>query len=267
MNKVVCITFCLLLCCSATRAQTVVSDSLLDALEQQTIEQHTVPDDTNEEAISDEASYPDTLLHITSISISPDTVNNWKHKPEFAYMKNLDSLLRASEEDVQEEKPYQDSEPSFINQVFSNAVLKAILWVIAAAFVVLILVQLYNNKVFFKSSNRLAAVEEDALPADEDLQSEGYDLLLQKAISVKDYRLAVRYYFLKTLKKLNDQELIHFSREKTNSRYVQELPVTLRNPFSRLLLNYEYVWYGKFPLSETQFDHIAQEFGQFNKAN
>ena len=36
----------------------------------------------------------DTLIDIHAISISRDTLISWKNKKEFAYQKNLDSLLR-----------------------------------------------------------------------------------------------------------------------------------------------------------------------------
>lgn len=38
----------------------------------------------------------------------------------------------------------------------------------------------------------------------------------------------------------------------------------LRNDFSQLTLQFDYIWYGDFPIDEVKFDPIKQSFNQFN---
>ncbi len=90
------------------------------------------------------------------------------------------------------------------------------------------------------------------------------DGLIKEAINEKDYRLAIRYYYLKTLKKLLDKELIDWHPDKTNRDYVNELKINdLKNMFKHLTFIYDYVWYGKFTPAEEEFAEIKNDFNKF----
>ena len=86
------------------------------------------------------------------------------------------------------------------------------------------------------------------------------------AITQKNYRLAVRLYYLKALKELTDREMIDWRINKTNRSYVYELnSPTLRPDFERITLQFEYAWYGDFPVDETQFLNIKNQFLTFSE--
>lgn len=208
----------------------------------------------------------DTILNIHAISILPDSVNYWKNKKEFRYVKNLDSLLKASQkkQEASKENNLRMPNPSFLDSIFNAPFLKLILWTMAAIFVVVILYQLFKNKGFFKRAERVG-VEEEAVVPDEDILEQNFDKLLQQAYNQGDYRLAIRYQFLKTLQRLRDKERIEFSVDKTNSRYVHEVPEHWRNDFAKLILNYEYVWYGNFALTAAQYDLLQKKYSSFNE--
>ena len=88
---------------------------------------------------------------------------------------------------------------------------------------------------------------------------------IAEAIAQKDYRLAVRLYYLKALKELTDREMIDWRINKTNRSYVYELnSPTLRPDFERITLQFEYAWYGDFPVDETQFLNIKNQFLTFS---
>ena len=90
------------------------------------------------------------------------------------------------------------------------------------------------------------------------------DSLIKEAINEKDYRLAIRYYYLKTLKKLIDNELIEWHPDKTNRDYVNELRAKdLKGMFRHLTFIYDYVWYGKFTPAEEDFAEIKNDFNKF----
>lgn len=85
------------------------------------------------------------------------------------------------------------------------------------------------------------------------------------AITQKNYRLAIRLYYLKALKELTDREMIDWRINKTNRSYVYELnSPTLRPDFERITLQFEYAWYGDFPVDETQFINIKNQFLKFS---
>ncbi len=89
---------------------------------------------------------------------------------------------------------------------------------------------------------------------------------ITEATTKKNYRLAVRLYYLKALKELTDHEMIDWKINKTNRSYVYELnSPTLRPDFEQITLQFEYAWYGDFPVDETQFIHIKNQFLTFSE--
>ncbi len=224
------------------------------------------PADENENYEEAEELFTDTIVNIHAISILPDTVNYWKNKKEFSYVKNLDSLLKALQEkqEASKENKVRLPNPSFLDNIFNAPFLKLILWTMAAIFVGVILFQLFKNNGFFKRADRVGVQEEAVLP-DDDILEQNFDKLLQQAYNLGDFRLAIRYQFLKTLQRLRDKEWIEFSVDKTNSRYVHEVPAQWRNDFAKLILNYEYVWYGNFALTAAQYDLLQKKYTSFNE--
>ena len=90
---------------------------------------------------------------------------------------------------------------------------------------------------------------------------------IAEAITQKNYRLAVRLYYLKALKELTDREMIDWKINKTNRSYVYELnSPTLRPDFEQITLQFEYAWYGDFPVDETQFINIKNQFLTFSNS-
>ena len=90
---------------------------------------------------------------------------------------------------------------------------------------------------------------------------------IAEAITQKNYRLAIRLYYLKALKELTDREMIDWRINKTNRSYVYELnSPTLRPDFERITLQFEYAWYGDFPVDEIQFLHIKSQFLTFSNS-
>ncbi len=246
------------------QAQTTNHDSLLQVLEELQQQSKDEPVPMEEEYIPEEI-LADTFLNIRSVSIPVDSVNAWKNKKAFAYTKNLDSLLKAHQDKEKEKKPQRNNMPSgsFIDSIFGGPVLKMLLWSMAAVFVCVILFQLAKNKGLFKSSVSRQVEEEEPVP-DEDSLEHDFDKLLAQAFRAGDYRLAVRYQFLKTLQRLRDRQLIDFAADKTNSRYVHEVPPKFRNEFASLILNYEYVWYGGFELTAAQYELLQNKYVSFN---
>jgi len=110
--------------------------------------------------------------------------------------------------------------------------------------------------------------EEDALAYNritENIHELDFNSSLEEALHQKNYRLAVRLYYLKALKQLTDKQLIHWQPTKTNRMYVHELAQSpLKMDFERLTSQFEYIWYGEFSVSESTFGAIKEEFQSFS---
>ena len=101
----------------------------------------------------------------------------------------------------------------------------------------------------------------------EDIHLYDFDSEIEKAVAAGNYRLAVRLYYLYTLKQLHDAHLINWKIEKTNSAYLGEIPDGERRQlFGLLTRRFEYIWYGNFYIDTNAFNELSAQFKQFKKA-
>ncbi len=104
----------------------------------------------------------------------------------------------------------------------------------------------------------------ELLEADEDIEKMDFERQIQDAVARRHYRLAIRLYYLKSLKTLADQHLIDWKRDKINQDYVLELANSpLRRPFVEITGLFERIWYGKTPLEEATFQETEAVFQRF----
>ena len=108
-----------------------------------------------------------------------------------------------------------------------------------------------NKPIATRSQN-----EQDIVPEEELDKS---DLLQQiaQAKQNEDFPLAIRFYFLLYLEKLQDQKAITYHRDKTNQDYLAEIKEQhIAVQFTKLSYPYEYVWYGKKPVDHATFTQL-----------
>ncbi|HZY38723.1 MAG TPA: DUF4129 domain-containing protein [Mucilaginibacter sp.] len=100
----------------------------------------------------------------------------------------------------------------------------------------------------------------------ENIHAINFDAEIEKAVSQRDFRLAVRLLYLKCLKQLSDTKLISWQIDKTNSTYLLELKeASHKHTFGTLTRQFEYVWYGNFPIDQQAFGNIFNLFQDFKK--
>lgn len=107
-----------------------------------------------------------------------------------------------------------------------------------------------GGKIFQKPDNpQVFLSEEEELVRKEDLP-----VLIQKAVKNGQFRLAVRYYYLNELRELEEAEHIRYEFQKTNLDYREEIEDdTIRKLFSEITKIYEFIWYGGFDVSESDY--------------
>lgn len=85
--------------------------------------------------------------------------------------------------------------------------------------------------------------------------------LIKDAENNKDFRLAIRYYYLHVLKTLSVNNHITFEDDKTNSEYLNEIT---DKPFSKdfayISYLYNHIWYGEFPLPSEKYKKAKKKF-------
>jgi len=164
----------------------------------------------------------------------------------------------------QPEKEDKFTEPT-IPEVAADSgftILKILGFLLIAGVLIFVLVHLFGSGLFAKNKvpstfiNQLTELDES--PMESDLER-----YLREALARRDFKLAIRIYYLMILKSLNDAEVITWKKEKTNMDYMRELR---QHPNYEALSNntyiFEYVWYGEKDIHEPQFNTLSKPFIQ-----
>lgn len=112
----------------------------------------------------------------------------------------------------------------------------------------------------FSSSKNKSIQRYDDITA-ENIEHADINSLIKEAENNKDYRLAIRYYYLLVLKTLSLKNHIKFEDDKTNTEYLNELhEKPFSKSFSYVSYLYNYIWYGKFNLEASQYAKAKDNF-------
>lgn len=148
----------------------------------------------------------------------------------------------------------------------THPVFQTILWlVIISGFVTFLILYLASSNVgLFRKSSHIA--DEETGIETSDIFSINYQKEIDKAVSMDNYRLAVRLMFLRLLRNLSDKNIIQYKQDSTNFDYMTQLHSTGLYPdFFRLTRNYEYSWYGQFEIDKEKYFIIKSEFEGFDR--
>lgn len=202
------------------------------------------------------AQQPIAKRNYVEIRKVPDSVvNKMKNDPAFAYA-NDSSYWKQRESDP-------GAFLKFINAISKSKFLKILLFIALAAGIIFAIYQvMVANNFFLIARRRRNAVRQ---ADDSELSPENLDERILEETRNGNYRQAVRYMYLKTLKILSEYNFITLHAKSTNQDYIRQMyKHNSAGQFRQLTRIYEYVWYGEFDPSESQFDMIRTNFNQFN---
>ncbi|WP_228239016.1 hypothetical protein [Allomuricauda sp. M10] len=142
-------------------------------------------------------------------------------------------------------------------------ILEYIIYALMGALVIYLLVRMFINEQFNAIFTKKAKSILDIDLSEQHIESIDLDALMNEALKSNDYRLAVRYQFLKILKLLSQQNLIAWHFEKTNSDYEREIKEKLlQSEFKKASYLYEHIWYGEQPLDEVGYQKTDIRFNK-----
>jgi hypothetical protein len=149
-----------------------------------------------------------------------------------------------------------------------NAFWEVVSILLVIAFVGFIVIRIANaEKSWFWKSSEKNRKSFTHLEDFEHVDDADFLKLIESAIKNKDYKVAVRYFYLQMLKDLNTRKLITWKADKTNSDYIAEISSTkLKDKFSKTALIYEYIWYGDFLIQEDIFESARESFMAFKES-
>jgi hypothetical protein len=100
----------------------------------------------------------------------------------------------------------------------------------------------------------------------ENIHEINFDKQAQEALKAGNYRLAVRLYYLRSLKLLSDRRLIEWRENKTNLQYLEEIHGNaIETDFFDIMVLFNRFWYGGFPIGEQNFPQVKERFDDFYK--
>jgi len=165
-------------------------------------------------------------------------------------------------------EPVKDVEPLQMKEVDLSPSFYDLSWFRTFAIILLIaimIVVLYfivaNKNSNLKVKNEL---EYSIAEAEMNIDKSDLNYLLQQALDHKEYKLALRIYYLIIIKELNTKGLIKYKKDKTNYTYLLEMqPNKNYGSFKNLTRIYEYFWYGDKELTASKFEPITQVMQSF----
>lgn len=196
------------------------------------------------------------------ITQHPDGTITWEKKDGSTITRKPDGTFeeRRTDGEVYEIDPVEFEEPNS----FSLNIAGPLAYVLAFGVIALILFFVLKNirQQGIKDSDLNAPLEDEH----EDLESIAFESEIDKYLREKDHRNAIRYYFLQSLKALQDNNHIVWKKDKTNRDYYFEIKdMTLKNEFEIIGFIFEFAWYGNNEITEGQMTFIQNKFTAFNQ--
>jgi len=109
--------------------------------------------------------------------------------------------------------------------------------------------------------------EEDEQQEHVELPKSELELMLEKALRENNFREAVRIYFIFIIKELKEKNWISWEKKKTNQYYLLEMRDRIQyEPFSKSVMLFEIVWYGKRELTSGEYAQVEPFFKELLKS-
>lgn len=146
-------------------------------------------------------------------------------------------------------------------------VLQWLFWFLVIVLVIFLVVKIVLNKeirwIFKRNKEEVQRLNFDI---GDNIGEIDFSTLISEAVSNKDYRLAIRYYYLFLLKKLDQFDIISYDAQKTTFDYQTEVEGSkYASGFSKATYYYTYIWYGEFVIDEAVYKKTSYVYDELLK--
>lgn len=210
---------------------------------------------------------------VQSIQIDKEMLDDFKDDNDYAYRpkdikKNF--LEKASDWLSQKWDEFMDwlfgkREVGEFMEVF----IRVLPYLLIALGLFIIIRLLYKYDVFKSAKSKQKQPSIQLTDDEKIVKSDKIEDYIKQAVDQKDFRMAVRYLYLNALRQLEIWQYIKFTKDKTNNDYIKEVGKTqIVDEFKRLTYFYDFIWYGEYPVDESFYYKLEEEFNDFlNKIN
>jgi hypothetical protein len=142
---------------------------------------------------------------------------------------------------------------------------KTLMWlIIIGGFAYALISYLGGNNIGLFRRNVKRIAEENQMMETENIFEINYKERIARALNDENYQLAVRLHFLQVLKSLAGKNIIQYKQDRTNFDYLMHLRNSVYySDFFKLTRNYEYTWFGDFPVNKETYSVIKNDFEKF----
>lgn len=207
----------------------------------------------------------DTVSRLSPVHFDEATISEYKSEQAFSYIDEVHYDNWWSRLKTWIQMQYDQFKHWLLGGYSANAVLLLLLEILP--YFILLLFLGFSLWLFSRLNPAMSLAEPAEEPSvllyeeEKIINSEDISKLIKAAIQQKNYRLAVRFYYLQLLRQFSRQGFITYEFQKTNSEYLCEIKSErLKTKFKKLIRIYDFIWYGNFSLSETDFHTIQASF-------
>ena len=145
---------------------------------------------------------------------------------------------------------------------WAGPLLKVISYIVIISLVIFLLYYITKYITFGLRIERKKLESDDLEAPVENIEALDIDALLEQAQRDGNFRMSIRLYYLRLLKKLNTMGMIVWKKDKTNRDYLSELFSRdfYYREVQRLTVSYEAVWYGEHLLEGEALARLTSEF-------
>ncbi len=148
---------------------------------------------------------------------------------------------------------------------FAFYILCGIVVLIALYFIVRLIIN-HKGRWFFQKKEK--EVEIDINDLEQLIVYADFPQMIAEAERQGDTRQSIRLYYLWLLRTLKEKNLIEWQAKKTNADYLLEIKdENVRHRFSYLSYLYNYIWYGEFSITDTDYVNARAAFLTHLKPN
>ncbi|MFN6943338.1 MAG: hypothetical protein ACK4ND_00210 [Cytophagaceae bacterium] len=198
--------------------------------------------------------------------VRPVDEKKWQElKAEMDYSPKKKSIQKDKDSNKKERGADSSSEPSvFSGPMNLGPVFQYLGYALLIALLVFVIFKLFNIDLF-RSGRRVSGGTGITIEhIEEQIHESDLERFLREAIEQKQYKLAIRIYFLIVLKELSENNFIVWKKDKTNREYLYEMSgKKSHQSFINVVRIYEKTWYGDSTIDETQYQGLIPHFEQF----
>jgi len=144
---------------------------------------------------------------------------------------------------------------------YTMKIIEWLIYILMGCLIVYLFIRFFSGENFSAVFTKKATSILDINLSEDHIENVDLDTLIKSALDEKDYRLAVRYQYLRILKILSQKGLIDWNYEKTNSDYQREIEGDhLKSGFKDVSYLYDYIWYGEQEIDGLKYETVESRF-------